>query len=52
MQEAWEWDVENYKLEFDDKSRISPNDYRKGKCLFTKKEDKVQKPPQETYRFT
>lgn len=43
MQEAWEWDVENYKLEFDDKSRISPNDYRKGKCLFTKIEDKVQK---------
>ena len=43
MLEAWEWDVENYKLEFDDKSRISPNDYRKGKCLFTKIEDKVQK---------
>lgn len=43
MQEAWEWDVENYKLEFDDKSRISPHDYRKRKCLFTKIEDKFQK---------
>ena len=41
MLEAWEWDVEDYKLEFDDKKRISPNDYRKGKCLFTKIEDKV-----------
>lgn len=34
MQEAWEWDVDKYKLEFDHKSRISPNDYRKGKCLY------------------
>lgn len=34
MQEAWEWDVDNYKQEFDGKSRISPNDYRRGKCLF------------------
>lgn len=34
MQEAWEWDVDKYKLEFDRKSRISPNDYRKGKCLY------------------
>lgn len=34
MQEAWEWDVDKYKLEFDSKSRISPNDYRKGKCLY------------------
>lgn len=30
MQEAWEWDVETYKLEFDDRNRISPDDYRKG----------------------
>ena len=36
MQEAWEWDVENYKLEFDDKSRISPNDYKKMKMPFRK----------------
>ena len=34
MQEAWEWDVDKYKLDFDQKSRISPNDYRKGKCLY------------------
>ena len=37
MQEAWEWDVENYKLAFDCKKGISPNDYRKGKCLYQKK---------------
>ena len=37
MQEAWEWDVEKYKLEFDGKNRISPDDYRKGKCLYQKK---------------
>jgi len=36
MQEAWEWDVDKYKLEFDSKSRISPDDYRKGKCLYKK----------------
>ena len=37
MQEAWEWDVNNYELEFDGKSRISPDDYRRGKCLYQKK---------------
>ena len=37
MQEAWEWDVEAYKLEFDDRNRISPDDYRKGRCLYQKK---------------
>ena len=36
MQEAWEWNVEDYKLAFDSKKRISPNDYRKGKCLYKK----------------
>lgn len=36
MQEAWEWNVDKYKLEFDSKSRISPDDYRKGKCLYKK----------------
>ena len=36
MQEAWEWDVDKYKLEFDSKSRISPDDYRKGKCIYKK----------------
>ena len=37
MQEAWEWDVEDYKLAFDSKKRISPDDYRKGKCLCSPK---------------
>jgi hypothetical protein len=37
MQEAWEWDVVDYKLAFDCKKRISPDDYRKGKCLYQKK---------------
>ena len=37
MQEAWEWDVETYKLEFDDRNSISPDDYRKGRCLYQKK---------------
>lgn len=37
MQEAWEWDVEAYKLEFDDRNRISPDDYSKGRCLYQKK---------------
>lgn len=36
MQEAWEWDVDNYKLTFEGKSRLSPNDYRNGKCLYKK----------------
>ena len=34
MQEAWEWDVEDYKSTFNDKKRLSPDDYRKGKCLY------------------
>ena len=36
MQEAWEWEVEKNKTAFDDKRRLSPNDYRKGKCLYKK----------------
>ena len=36
MQEAWEWDVEDYKSTFNDKKRLSPDDYRKGKCLYKK----------------
>lgn len=36
MQEAWEWDVEDYKSKFDKIKRLSPLDYRKGKCLFIK----------------
>ena len=42
MQEAWEWDVEKYKLEFDSKSRISPDDYRKGKCLYKRNDDIIR----------
>ena len=34
MQEAWEWDVEEYKSSFDNVKRLSPDDYRKGKRLF------------------
>ena len=37
MLEAWEWDVIDYKSAFDCKKRISPDDYRKGKCLYQKK---------------
>ncbi len=40
MQEAWEWDVKDYMVAFDslirEKKRISPEQYRKGKCLFRK----------------
>ena len=31
MQEAWEWNVEDYKKEFGEKNRLSPKDYRKEK---------------------
>ena len=34
MQEAWEWDVDDYKQAFGNKKRLTPNDYRKGKRLF------------------
>ncbi len=34
MQEAWEWDVEDYISSFDIKKRLSPDDYRKGRRLF------------------
>ena len=37
MLEAWEWDVIDYKSAFDCKKRISPDDYRNGKCLYQKK---------------
>lgn len=36
MQEAWKWNVEDYKIAFDDKKRLSPKDYRKGTCLYHK----------------
>lgn len=34
MQEAWEWEVDDYKKNFGGKKRLSPNDYRKGRRLF------------------
>lgn len=34
MQEAWEWDVDDYKKNFGGKDWLSPNDYRKGRRLF------------------
>ena len=36
IQEAWEWDVVQYQGKFHSISRLSPADYRKGKCLYTK----------------
>ena len=34
IQEAWEWCVKDYILAFDSIKRLSPNHYRKGKCLY------------------
>ena len=34
MQEAWEWHVEDYKMAFENEKRLSPEDYRKGHCLY------------------
>ena len=31
--EAWIWDVDEYRNQFDEKKRISPDDYRKGRQL-------------------
>ena len=36
IQEAWEWSMQDYKIAFDYKKRLSPDDYRKGKCLYYK----------------
>ena len=38
MQEAWEWSVHDYRNAFDNIKRLSPNDYRKGQCLYLKKQ--------------
>ena len=37
IQEAWEWSVHDYQNAFDNIKRLSPNDYRKGQCLYLKK---------------
>ena len=34
MQEVWEWNVEDYKKAFENKDRLSPEDYRNGLCLY------------------
>jgi hypothetical protein len=34
MLEAWEWNMKEYKLAFDNVKRLSPDHYRKGKCLY------------------
>ena len=36
MQEVWEWYVKDYQAAFDGIKRLSPNHYRKGKCLYKK----------------
>ena len=36
IQEAWEWEVDDYKLAFDSLKRLSPSHYRKGSCLYQK----------------
>ena len=36
IQEAWEWGVEEYKDAFDAIKRLSPDYYRKGRCLYKK----------------
>ena len=33
MQEAWEWNVEDYRETFENEKRLSPNDYRQGHRL-------------------
>lgn len=39
MQEAWEWEVKDYKLAFDNIKRLSPDHYRKGRCLYKNKKN-------------
>ena len=39
MQEAWEWEVKDYKLAFDNIKRLSPDHYRKGQCLYKNKKN-------------
>ncbi len=34
MQEAWLWQVDEYKKQFDQKKRLAPVDMRKGQCLY------------------
>ena len=34
MQEVWEWYVDDYKMAFENKKRLSPKDYRQGHRLY------------------
>lgn len=34
MQEAWLWQVDTYKDQFDQQKRLAPVDMRKGQCLY------------------
>jgi hypothetical protein len=34
MQEAWLWDVADYRAAFDGRGRLGPKDYRRGKRLY------------------
>ena len=34
IKESWIWNQHDYKKEFDEKKRLSPSDYRRGKKLF------------------
>ncbi|WP_041963361.1 hypothetical protein [Sulfurospirillum cavolei] len=37
IQEAWEWNMQEYKQAFHDIKRLSPKDYRRGKRLYPRK---------------
>jgi hypothetical protein len=43
MQEAWLWDVDQYRARFDAKNRICPDDMRLGRRIFplTRLEEKL-----------
>ncbi len=34
VQEAWEWEVEKYRQQFETATRLSPKDMRRGRVLF------------------
>jgi len=41
IQEAWEWEKNEYFQAFENKKRLSPADYRKGRCLFLQNDKSV-----------
>ena len=52
MLEAWEWDVEDYKLEFDDKKKNFSQRLQKREMPIHKDRRQSLKPLQEIYAFT